>query len=201
MPYEDEKHPMHGIVTDIRAESGRCVVAVAETADEHVEVAEAFLKDLVRHHRNKNRPEFKGVKSIEGDPAEMRVVVRCRGAKEPSAKVAKDVAEAVRTDFVKRDQELGRLMLPMKVRGGKVGVRVMGPDKNWEGLRSALEAYFKDRAAAGNRWAEAVTGVSVRTVKGPKVAVAVKFITVQEPPTFDTGDGHEVACYLFGARE
>ena len=199
--FDDPKHPMHGIITDIRAENGRCVVTVAETGDEHTEVAEAFLKDLVRHHRKKNRPEFKGVKSIDGDSATLRVVARCGGAKEPSAKVAKDVAEAVRTGFAKADRELGRLMLPVKVKGSTVKVMVMGPEKNWEGLRSALEAHFKERAAAGDRWAEAVTGVSVKPVKGPKVAVAVKFITAQEPPTFDTGDGHEVACYLFGARE
>ena len=197
MPYEDEKHPMHGIVTEIRAEKGRCVVAVAETADEHVEVAEAFLKDLLRHHRKKNRPEFKGVKTIKGDPAAMHVVATCGDAKEAARKVAMDLAESLRTDFTSRERELGRLLMPVKVKGAKALVRVMGPEDNWEGMRAALEKYLKAEAAAGERWAKAVTGIAVRPAKGPKVAVAAKFITVKEPPTFDTGGGHEVACYLF----
>ena len=197
--YGDPKHPMHGIVTDIRAEAGRCVLEVAETAAENVEVAQAFMKDLVRHHRRKNRPEFKGVKGIVGDPGKRTVTVTCGGAKEPAKKVAMDIAGEVRSEFARdHSPDLGKAMMPVKVKGKKAIVRVMGPEENWRKLNAALQAYFKDRAAAGDRCAKAVAGVQQRPAKGPKVAVAVKFIAVKEPPKFDTGGGHEVACYLYG---
>lgn len=200
--FEDPKHPLNGIVTDIRAESGRCVLEVAETADENVEIAQAFMKDLVRYHRRRNRPEFKGVKGIAGDPAARTVTVTCGGAKEPAKKVAKDIAEELGKEFVRgHSRDLGTLMMPVKVKGKKVLVRIMGPAENWKTAKEMLDAYLKGRASAGNRGAKAVAGIEEKQVKGPKVAVAVKFITVGEPPKFDTGGGHEVACYLYGPSE
>ena len=194
---EEPKHPMKGIVKDVRQEPDRCVVSVAETADENVEVAEAFLKDLVRHHRRKDRPEFKGVKDIRGDADEERVVVTCAKAKEPATKVAVDVAEAIRNRLAQEKPQLGRAMLPLRLRKSRVRVSVTGDEKAWSAALEDLNAFIAASKADGERWAEAVSGVSIREVKGSK-AVVVKFIAVREPPTFDTGGGHEVACYLYG---
>jgi hypothetical protein len=38
-------------------------------------------------------------------------------------------------------------------------------------------------------------------VKGPKVSVMVRVMSVEEPPMYDTGGGHLVACQLFSCKE
>ena len=39
--------------------------------------------------------------------------------------------------------------------------------------------------------------MKVVQTRGPVAIVAVKFKGVKEPPSYDTGNGHLVACYLY----
>jgi len=210
--YREPDHPMHAIIMNIELKGSAIIITVntsfqkkpevAESADENVEIVQAFMKDLVRYHRRRNRPEFKGVKGIAGDPVAGTVTVTCGGAKEPAKKVAKDIAEELGKEFVRgHSPDMGTLMMPVKVKGKKVLVRIMGSPENWKKAKATLEAFLEERASAGDRGAKAVAGIEEKQVKGPKAAVAVKFITVGEPPKFDTGGGHEVACYLYGSSE
>ena len=194
--FRELDHPMHGIITDMTVRDNEVTVAVGAEGKGNLETTEAFLKDFVKHHRRKTRPEFSGVKSIQKAPSGNAVVMTCRASKEPSHTVALDVADTIGKEYA-RAGALGRLVLPVKTKGSKVRVRVMGPEKNWSELQSSLGKFLEERARRGDRRAGAVSGMSVRTVKGPHAAVAVKFITVDEPPEYDTGGGHLVACYLF----
>jgi len=194
---KEPDHPMHGMITGVRVEKDRCVVAVAETAGENVEAVESFIRGLVKHHRKNDRPEFKGVKRVAGDPATKSVVVSCKKSKEPSKRVAGKVGRAIAESYATdSSHDMGRVLLPLEVKGGRVYLRVMGPEANWDALRSSLQEFFDGKKAAGESWAGSITGLSLKKAKGPKVSVMAKFMSVEEPPMYDMGGGHMVACLL-----
>jgi oligopeptide/dipeptide ABC transporter ATP-binding protein len=196
--YKEPDHPMHNVISDMQVQDNVITVTVGGGTKDQVPNVQALLEDYVRHYKKRTRPEFKGVKGIEGDEVKGLVTITCSSAKEPAAKVAKDIAEAIGTTYAaSARQGLGGLLLPIKTRRNKVHVRVMGPEDNWARLEKELDEFLKALATSGLRCANAYTGISVRSVRGPKSAVAVKFNTVEEPPLFDTGGGHQVACYLF----
>jgi len=196
--YKDADHPMHGVISDMRVSDNVITVSVAEKTKDRVATVEALLEDYIRHYRKRTRPEYKGVKSITGDDSKGLVTITCASAKEPARKVAKDIADAISKIYAQSaGQGLGGLILPVKVRKNKVEVRVMGPENNWSQLVSDLDEFLKRMAKGGLRCAGAYSGIAVRPVKGPENSAAVKFNTVEEPPLFDTGGGHQVACYLF----
>ncbi len=196
--YKDTDHPMHGVISDMRLSDNVITVSVAGKSKERVSTVEALLEDYVRHYKRKTRPEFKGVKSISGDESKGQVTITCASAKEPARKVAKDIAEAVGSTYAaSAGQGLGGLLLPVKVVKNKVRVRVMGPEDNWSQLEKDLDGFLKSMAKGGLRCANAYSGIAVKRIKAPKNGVAVKFNTIEEPPLFDTGGGHQVACYLY----
>ena len=86
----------------------------------------------------------------------------------------------------------------LTVKPGRKGVtlRVFGPDVNWKNLVSELRKYFEGLRTKKDKLAEAVGDVSIKTVKGARTALAVKFESVEEPPLLDIGGGHLVACVL-----
>jgi len=196
--YKDADHPMHGVIADMRQNDNIITVVVEARTKDRVSTVEALLEDYVRHYKKRTRPEFKGVKRIVRDDSKGMITITCTSSKEPSYKVARDIAEAIRKTYAaSASQGLGGLLLPVKVRKNKVKIRVMGPEGNWSRLEKDLDAFLKSMAQGGLRCARAYSGFAVKPVKRPKNSVAVKFNTVEEPPLFDTGGGHQVACYLF----
>jgi peptide/nickel transport system ATP-binding protein len=196
--YREADHPMHGIITDMSLEGSIITVSVTNATKERVTTVRALLDDYIRHYRKKARPEFKGVRSISPDESRGRVVITCASSKEPAGKVARDIADAIgRTYAASATGGLGGLLLPVKVKGRKVVVRVMGPEQNWSQLEKELEAFLRSSAEGGLRCAKAFSRISVKSVRGPKDSIVVKLNTIDEPPLFDTGKGHQVACYLF----
>ncbi len=194
--YREPDHPMHGIITGVEARGTEVVVTVGGEGKEELLTTEAFLKDFVKHYRRGPRPEFSGVRTVAVAELGGSVVMTCKAAKEPAETVAKYVAETISKEFPPRN-DLGRFILPVKTSKSRVLVRVMGPEENWTALQSSIGRFLEERASGGDRRAGAVSSVRVKTSRGPKVAAAVKFITVDEPPEYDTGGGHLVACYLF----
>ena len=92
---------------------------------------------------------------------------------------------------------LGGLLLPIKVKGSRITVRIMGPDENWKKLESSLKSFLRNKGESGDhRCAAAVTDISIKPNKGTQGAVVVKFRTVAEPPQFDVGE-QQAACYLY----
>ena len=162
----------------------------------NMKVGEAFLEDYIRSHRRKDRPEFKGVKNISPDSSRTTVVVTCGDAKEPAKKVAKDVAKHVER-CVAGDEELSTHLFPVKTKGRKVRIRIMGPEDNWTRRESTLRRHFSPEDGGGANVANTVTGITVKKTKATQRVVAVRFIKTDDPPLYDVGGGHMVACYLF----
>ena len=197
VPYRSKDHPMRGVITGAAVAGGDLKVSVNARGDS-LGKAHTFIRRFVKAQRRK-RPVLRGVRRIVADPAAHEVVVRCKKFKEPPAKVAEDLARAVNGSFVRGGAHgLGDLVLPMTVKGGRARIRVMGPEENWGSLRSSLEKFLGERKAAGDRWAGSASGVRVARAGGPRSSIAVSFAPAEEPPTFDMGGGHYVACLLYG---
>lgn len=156
-------------------------------------------------------PMFQAVQAIDTLIGNRVIELRCRplradrrggksksgGKKLPSKLVADKVYHAIVDSYTSdSSHNLGRLLLPPEVKGSRVYVRVIGPEANWDTLRTSLRAFFEKRKAAGERFAGSVKGFSIRKAKGPKLSVVVKFKPVEEPPTYDLGGGHMVSCLL-----
>jgi peptide/nickel transport system ATP-binding protein len=193
--YREVDHPMHGIISDI-AQNGNEVKVKVGGEVQNLEIVEAFLEDYVRHQRQKTRPEFKGVKSIAPEPASMTVTLTCRDAKEPVTEVARDVALHIEK-CVAGEDDLGGRLFPVEVRRGKARVRIMGPEANWERLESVLNNYFSSESRAGEDVVNLVSRITMVKKKDAGRTVAVRFVKGQEPPLYDIGGGHTVACLLY----
>ncbi len=195
--YREPDHPMHGIIANMRLEKNRLIVSVGDDA-KNLKLAEAFLKDYVRHHRRRNRPEFKGVKSISPSSSDMTVTLSCTASKEPAAKTAEDVAAHIEKRLAAESSgDLAKLTLPVAIKGRNVRVRVMGSEDNWTRLSDMLNGFLNADDEKGEEIAQKVSRITVKTVKEPQKVVATKFIRAEEPALFDVGGGHRVACYLF----
>jgi peptide/nickel transport system ATP-binding protein len=192
--YREVDHPMHGIISDMRQDGNRLKISVGE-GSQNVKIVEAFIQDYVRHHRKRNRPEFKGVRSISPDK-EGGVTVVCGDAKEPAKEVAKDVALHVEK-CAAADERLFRNLFPVDVRGRKARVRVMGSEEDWNRLESALRGYFSPDGKAGSDLSRMISRIRMKGAKGARNVVAVRFIKSKDPPLYHVGGGHMVACLLY----
>ena len=193
--YEEPDHPMHGIITGMKQDGNRLRISVGE-GSQNLKIVEAFLEDYVRHHRKRSRPELKGVRNISADQGERMVTVVCKKAKEPASEVAKDIALHIEK-CVSGQDELSKNLFPVEIRRRKVRVRIMGGEERWTKLESALREYFSRDSPAGENMDRMVSDITVRKAKGARNVVAVRFIKGQDPPLYDLGGGHTVACLLF----
>ncbi|UCE46091.1 MAG: ABC transporter ATP-binding protein [Methanobacteriota archaeon] len=196
--YREPDHPMHGIIAGMSLDGNRLILSVGGGSS-NLKLAQAFLEDYIRHHRRKNRPELKGAKRISPNESDMTVTVTCSDSREPSAKTAEDVSEYIENRIAADDLgDLAGLVLPVEKRRSRVRVRIMGPEENWSMLSDMLTRFLTGGGEDEDNIAERVSKISLKTVKGSqKNAVAVKFIRAEEPPLFDVGSGHQVACFLF----
>ncbi|HIJ17146.1 MAG TPA: ABC transporter ATP-binding protein [Thermoplasmata archaeon] len=169
-----------------------------------------FLREVTTRSKAEV-PMFQAVQAIDTLIGNRVIELRCMplradrhggksksgGKKLPSKLVADKVYHAIVDSYTSdSSHNLGRLLLPPEVKGSRVYVRVIGPEANWDTLRTSLRAFFEKRKAAGERFAGSVKGFSIRKAKGPKLSVVVKFKPVEEPPTYDLGGGHMVSCLL-----
>jgi peptide/nickel transport system ATP-binding protein len=196
--YKEADHPMHGIITGIVQDGSKLTVSVGK-GDQSLKQVEAFLEDYVRYHRRKNRPEFKGVRSISPNSSRSAIVVTCGNAKEPASESAKDVAKYVER-CAAGQEGLSTHLFPVKVKRRKVRIRIMGPEENWTRLEAALRDYFSPEGGGGETASKMVSSIKFKRTKAAQKTVAVRFIKTEDPPLYDLGDGHQVACYLFRGR-
>ncbi|HIH01360.1 TPA: ABC transporter ATP-binding protein, partial [Thermoplasmata archaeon] len=192
--FREADHPMHGIISDMKQDGNRLRISVGE-GEKNAKVVEAFIEDYVRHHKRRNRPEFKGVRSISAEGGGS-VVVTCRNAKEPAKEVANDVALHVEKCAM-GDERLFSRLFPVEVRGRKARVRVMGTEEDWKRLESALRSYFEKTDKAGEDFGRMISGIKWKKAKGARNVVAVRFTKSKDPPLYDVGGGHMVACLLY----
>ena len=196
--YREPDHPMHGIIADMRLDGDRLTLSVGGDSS-NVKLAQSFMEDYIRHHRRKNRPEFKGARRITSSEHDMTVTVSCSDSKEPSVKTAEDIAEYIEKRLAEDDSDdLARFVLPTETKRRKVRFRIMGPEINWSTLSDRIQKLLAYGGEDYEGVTDLVSDVSLKTVKADaKYVVAVKFVQADEPPLFDVGGGHQVACYLF----
>lgn len=203
--YRNTAHPMYGTILDAVQQGASVVIkvgaedesAVAATGKSRMDSAVGYMKDFVKYHRKRSgHTEFAGVKDIRGDPVARTVTIECVPAKMSAKRVAREVAEMIEHDFMQGPgSTMHEALLPLRVRGASISVRTKGPEKRWEDLTDLLKRHFEKKAEK-RPVAKGVSSIALRKIKGDSMVVAVRFMSVEEPPLVDVG-GHLVACYLY----
>jgi len=205
--FRNAEHPMHETILEAKQDGSNVVLTIgtgtqvsdhAEDAKSRVETTVSFLNDFVKHHRRTGYSEFKGASEVRGDPEAKKVEIRCRPARMPAMRVAQEVSRMISSDFESNPSSpFNNSLLPTRIKGGVVRIRVAGPEARLNELASELTGYFKENAEAGRRAAQGVRTCIVKTTKGPSDVVVVRFMRIDDPPLVDVGSGRLVACYLF----
>jgi oligopeptide transport system ATP-binding protein len=191
--FKNPNSPMYDVI--VGAKQNKNVVRV-EVAGQKNQAAFVFLKQLRKRLAKMGRPQFRRM-SIARQSSSSAMVVTFRDSRLSKKHTASELASRI-----EREYDLDPLskfkdsLISLKARKNGVRLKILGPDENWNKMLTELSA-FKNRAKKGNdEVAKAASGVHMRTVRGPSVAVAIKFEKTQEPEMVDIGDGHIVACYL-----
>ena len=190
-----ETHPLSNHIDTVRADG---FAAFIETLSRgNIDVVKDWLQSRTTAPEGR-LPMFEAVAGIGQVAANREVLIRLGGPKQDRMKASRDVVSAVEEAFDREPGSPFRNML-LTVKPSKKGVtlRVFGPGENWNHLVSELRKYFDALRTKRVKWAEAVSDVSMKTGKGARTALAVKFECVEEPPLLDIGGGHLVACVLF----
>jgi len=202
--FRSRTHPMFGTILDAKQDGAKIVLEIGreekdrgEDEPSKLETSIGYLRDFVKYHRKTDSPEFRGVRDIKAKEDARSVVVTCGSTKMPAKRVAGEIVDLIRWDFVGKQLPASDLILTMSARKGKVRLTAFGSEPQWEELRASLETFIDTKENEGNAVAKAVSSVATEVTKGPDEIVVAKFKRVEEPRSVETGEGHMVACYLF----
>ena len=205
--YKSPSHPMYGTIVDTKRDGNRIFVSIGAEDEEtkeaigksKMESTVGFVKDFVKHRRkSQGYTELSGVKEIKGDDVSKKVVIECGPGKMSVKRVTMEVADMIKHDFMQGPRSSAfEAFLPPKVRAKSISVQIRGSESRWEDLINFLKKYFDEKIKEGMVVPKGVSKVFLKMTKGPKDLVTVRFITSEQPPLVDTGNGHQVACYLF----
>lgn len=162
--------------------------------------AMTFLKQLRKRLGKLGQPQFRRM-SVTKVGSGNRIIVKFRDSRISRSHTAMELAGRIEGQFDMNPASKFKNSL-ISIRPGKNGVTlsVLGPDENWDKLVSELRA-FMDRAKKGDdEVAKAANAVSIKSAKGPDLAVAIKFVKAEEPRMVDIGNGHMVSCYLCSGK-
>ena len=191
---KDDKHILSKHIDTVRADGFTAFIEILSRGK--MDVAKNWLQSRITDPTGR-LPMFDAVARIGEVAANREIAIKLGGPKQDRLKAALDVARMVENVFDREPSSKFRNML-LTVKPSRKGVtlRVFGPDVNWNSLTSELRRYFEGLRTKKDKLAEAVGDVSIKTVKGARTALAVKFESVEEPPLLDIGGGHLVACVL-----
>lgn len=191
--YRKPSTPMHGAVLGTELKGSSIVIRVSK--GKSVETVR-FLKNVSRRLRRTTHPELRRPSCTTSANKE-KVTVRFGRGGLPSRRVALKLAERIGDDFDRSPASKFRgTIISVTPRTRGVGVKVLGPEESWKSLAEALKLYFESSSKRDDEIAKAVTGITIKSTKGPANAVAVKLDSVKEPELVDIGRGHLVACVL-----
>jgi oligopeptide transport system ATP-binding protein len=205
---KDAKHAMSRYIEDVRADGFTAFVDLR--AGRGADAVKTWLNSKVRELKGK-MPLFDAVTRIEQMTGNREIVIKVQGPektgrnimrrRQPGLTTARAVSRMVEDAFDRNPNSKFRNML-VAVRPGPKGVsvRVFGPEESWNGLASELRSYFESQKLKKDETAAAVVNVRIRNKKGPKKILAVKLLSVPEPPMLDIGNGHMVACVLCSGK-
>jgi oligopeptide transport system ATP-binding protein len=215
--YRMPKTPMHGIILDAGVRGSTVSVSVNRAKAQD---ALAFLKGTAKRLRKTTHPELRRlvwsveprvrrslkVRSMDrtqpresfSQVGKCRVHVKFRQGRLPRNRIAKLVAKEIESKFnsASSGSPLRKTIASIRVAGGNVHIRLIGPEGDWANLQNELRDHFKKAHGREDMLGGVVGSIEVKGARGPVSAVAVKFESHEEPPILDIGGEHIVACVL-----
>ena len=191
--YRQRVSPLFGLVANAELDGAKVII---EAGRGKTESAVEFITNFVKRLRKTTNPEFKALSDIRKTESG-RIEVKFREGKMPVKKTAVELAKRIEDAFESdRSSKFYNMLLSVKATRNGVTLKVLGPDDNWDNLASELKSYFSG-STRKNDWIDAaVTGIAVRSAKGPEDSVAMKLKKSSEPELMDIGNSHLVACRL-----
>ena len=191
--YRQRVSPLFGLVANAELDGAKVII---EAGRGKTESAVEFITNFVKRLRKTTNPEFKALSDIRKTESG-RIEVKFREGKMPVKKTAVELAKRIEDAFESdRSSKFHNMLLSVKATGNGVTLKVLGPDDNWDNLASELKSYFS-RSIKKSDWIDkAVSGIAIKSAKGPEDSVAMKLKKSSEPELMDIGNSHLVACRL-----
>jgi oligopeptide transport system ATP-binding protein len=191
--YRQRVSPLFGLVANAELDGAKVIV---EAGQDKTDSAIAFVTNFVKRLRKTTNPELKGLHDIRKNESG-RIEVTFRDGKISVKRTAKELAKRIEEAFeYDRSSKFCNMLLSIKATRNGVTLKVLGSDENWDSLLSELEGYFGGSLKKNDWIDKAVSGITIKSAKGPKDSVALKLKKSSEPDLVDIGGGHMVACRL-----
>jgi hypothetical protein len=191
--YRQRVSPLFGLVANAELDGAKVIV---EAGQDKTDSAIAFVTNFVKRLRRTTNPELKGLHDIRKNESG-RIEVTFRDGKISVKRTAKELAKRIEEAFeYDRSSKFCNMLLSIKATRNGVTLKVLGSDENWDSLLSELEGYFGGSLKKNDWIDKAVSGITIKSAKGPKDSVALKLKKSSEPDLVDIGGGHMVACRL-----
>jgi len=195
--FQDVKHPMSKAIEKLRPDG--FVVMVDLKAGAELDNVKSWLRSRAAELRGVV-PMFDAIAAIDRFSGNKEIVVKIQEVKNlkmSRRQVALEVASRIEKDFdMSHASRFHNLIFSIKAGKKGVALKVLGVDDQRDKLASDLRNYFDALKKQNDPIAKAVARIAIKSVKGPKLALAVKLENFEEPPMVDIGNGHMVACHL-----
>ena len=191
--YRQRVSPLFGLIANAELDGAKIIV---EAGQGKTDSAVEFITNFVKRLRKTTNPELKAVSDIRKTESG-RIEVKFREGKMPVKRTAVELAKRIDDAFESdRSSKFYNMLLSVKATRNGVTLKVFGPDDNWDNLASELKSYFSGSMKKNDWIDEAVSGIAIKSAKGPVDSVAMKLKKSSEPDLMDIGGGHLVACRL-----
>jgi oligopeptide/dipeptide ABC transporter ATP-binding protein len=191
--YRERVNPLFGLIANAELDGAKVII---EAGQGKTDSAVEFITNFVKRLRKTTNPELKALSDIRKTESG-RIEVKFREGKMSVKKTAVQLAKRIEDAFESdRSSKFYNMLLSVKATRNGVTLKVLGPDDNWDNLTSELKSYFSGSMKKNDWIDEAVSGIAVKSAKGPEDSVAMKLKKSSEPELLDIGGGHLVACRL-----
>jgi oligopeptide/dipeptide ABC transporter ATP-binding protein len=191
--YRERVNPLFGLIANAESDGAKVII---EAGQGKTDSAVEFITNFVKRLRKTTNPELKALSDIRKTESG-RIEVEFREGKMPVKKTAVELAKRIEDAFESdRSSKFYNMLLSVKPARNGVTLKVLGPDENWDNLASELKSYFSGSMKTNDWIDKAVSGIAIKSAKGPENSVAMKLRKSSEPDLVDIGSGHLVACRL-----
>ncbi|MCJ7464563.1 MAG: ATP-binding cassette domain-containing protein [Thermoplasmata archaeon] len=191
--YRERGNPLFGLIANAELDGEKVII---EAGQGKTDSAVEFVTNFVKRLRKTTNPELKALSDIRKIESG-RIEVKFREGKMPVKKTAVELAKRIEDAFESdRSSKFYNMLLSVKATRNGVTLKVLGPDDNWDNLASELKSYFSGSIKKNDWIDKAVSGIAIKSAKGPEDSVAMKLKKSSEPDLVDIGNSHLVACRL-----
>jgi len=191
--YRERVNPLFGLIANAELDGEKVII---EAGQGRTDSAVEFITNFVKRVRKTTNPELKALSDIRKTESG-RIEVKFREGKMPVKRTAEELAKRIEDAFESdRSSKFYNMLLSVEATKNGVTLKVLGPDDNWDNLASELTSYFGGSTKKNDWIDKAVSGIAIKSAKGPTDSVAMKLKKSSEPELLDIGSGHLVACRL-----